>query len=65
MNKKFVLAAVLLVLVGSVIGGLSHDMTTLIAGRAVQGLGGGGLILLSFTLPGAIIAFSKAPAEID
>ena len=25
----------------------------------------GGLILLSFTLPGAIIAFSKAPAEID
>lgn len=25
----------------------------------------GGLILLSFTLPGAIIAFSKAPADID
>lgn len=25
----------------------------------------GGLILLSFTLPGAIIAFSKAPSEID
>ena len=46
-RKGLFIGAISIFIVGSVIGGLSHDMTTLIAGRAVQGLGGGGLILLS------------------
>ncbi|MCJ0902503.1 MDR family MFS transporter [Rhodococcus sp. ARC_M6] len=46
-RKGLFIGAISIFIVGSIIGGLSHDMTTLIAGRAVQGLGGGGLILLS------------------
>ena len=46
-GRKPVLVTGLLVFVaGSVLGGLSTDMGTLIAARAVQGLGGGGLIVL-------------------
>jgi EmrB/QacA subfamily drug resistance transporter len=32
---------------GSVVGGLAQDMTWLITGRAIQGIGGGGLMILS------------------
>ncbi|HZY00651.1 MAG TPA: MDR family MFS transporter [Dermatophilaceae bacterium] len=39
------MGAIALFIVGSVIGGLAPDMTWLIAGRAVQGLGGGGLMI--------------------
>ncbi|MGC0363956.1 EmrB/QacA subfamily drug resistance transporter [Rhodococcus sp. 27YEA15] len=46
-RKGLFIGAISIFIVGSIIGGMSHDMTTLIAGRAVQGLGGGGLILLS------------------
>lgn len=46
-RKSLFIIALTLFLVGSVIGGVSADMTTLILGRAVQGLGGGGLMILS------------------
>lgn len=46
-RKPLLLAAVILFIVGSVLGGLAHDMTMLIIARAVQGLGGGGLMVLS------------------
>ena len=46
-RKGLFIAAISIFIVGSVIGGLAHDMTWLIAGRAVQGLGGGGLLILS------------------
>ncbi|MDI9915821.1 MDR family MFS transporter [Rhodococcus sp. IEGM 1379] len=46
-RKGLFIGAICIFIVGSIIGGLSHNMTTLIAGRAVQGLGGGGLILLA------------------
>ncbi len=46
-RKPMLLVAVLLFVVGSVLGGLATDMTTLIIARAVQGLGGGGLMVLS------------------
>jgi EmrB/QacA subfamily drug resistance transporter len=46
-RKGLFIAAISIFIVGSVIGGMANDMTTLIAGRAVQGLGGGGLMLLS------------------
>ncbi len=46
-RKGLFIGALLLFLAGSVIGGLAQDMTWLIVGRAVQGLGGGGLMILS------------------
>lgn len=46
-RKRLLLAAILLFMAGSLIGALAGDMSWLIAGRAVQGLGGGGLIILS------------------
>ncbi|GAA5035108.1 MDR family MFS transporter [Microbacterium fluvii] len=33
--------------IGSVVGGMAQDMTWLIIGRAIQGIGGGGLMILS------------------
>ncbi|MCS5719697.1 MFS transporter [Herbiconiux sp. CPCC 205763] len=46
-RKGLFIGAIVLFMAGSVIGGMAHDMTWLIAGRAVQGLGGGGLMILS------------------
>ncbi|QJU53181.1 MDR family MFS transporter [Herbiconiux sp. KACC 21604] len=45
-KSLFVLALSVFVL-GSVLGGFANSMEWLIAGRAVQGLGGGGLMILS------------------
>ena len=39
------IGAIALFIIGSVIGGLAQDMTWLIVGRAVEGLGGGGLMI--------------------
>ena len=49
-RKLYFVAAVLLFMLGSVLGGLALDITSLNIARAVQGLGGGGLILLSQTI---------------
>jgi EmrB/QacA subfamily drug resistance transporter len=46
-RKGLFIGAIAIFIVGSIVGGLAQDMTTLIIGRAVQGLGGGGLMLLS------------------
>ena len=46
-RKRLLMAAIVLFVAGSVVGGLAGDMNWLIAGRTVQGLGGGGLIILS------------------
>jgi len=46
-RKGLFIGAISIFIVGSIIGGLAGDMTQLIVGRAVQGLGGGGLMLLS------------------
>ncbi|HEY0261155.1 MAG TPA: MDR family MFS transporter [Lacisediminihabitans sp.] len=46
-RKGLFIGAIAIFIVGSIIGGLAQDMTMLIVGRAVQGLGGGGLMLLS------------------
>ncbi|MFP5282883.1 MAG: MFS transporter [Actinomycetes bacterium] len=43
---RMLVAALTLFLLGSVIGGLAPDLGWLVAGRAVQGLGGGGLLVL-------------------
>lgn len=46
-RKGLFIGAILLFIVGSVIGGMSDGMVQLIIGRGVQGLGGGGLMILS------------------
>ena len=46
-RRGIFLFALAVFLVGSVVGGLAQDMTWLIIGRAIQGIGGGGLMILS------------------
>ena len=46
-RKPMLLAAIIIFTVGSVIGALAPDMGTLIVARVIQGLGGGGLMILS------------------
>lgn len=46
-RKPVLLAAVTVFLIGSVVGGLAPTMDLLILARLVQGLGGGGLMILS------------------
>jgi EmrB/QacA subfamily drug resistance transporter len=46
-RKGLFIGAIALFILGSIIGGLSQNMAWLIGGRAVQGLGGGGLMILA------------------
>lgn len=46
-RKGLFIGALSVFLVGSVVGGLAQDMTWLIVARAIQGIGGGGLMILS------------------
>ena len=47
--------AIVTFLVGSFLAGFSHNMTELIAFRAIQGLGAGGLMALTFVIIGDIV----------
>lgn len=49
-RKGLFIGALSVFLIGSVVGGLAQNMTWLIIARAVQGLGGGGLMILSQTI---------------
>src|SRR5499427_11160167 len=44
-RKMFFQASIVIFLIGSVLSGLAHSMEQVIAFRAIQGLGGGGLIV--------------------
>jgi MFS family permease len=46
-RKSLTLAGLAFFLAGTIVAGVSQDFTVLIAGRCVQGVGGGGLIALS------------------
>ncbi|MDO5752755.1 MDR family MFS transporter [Arthrobacter sp.] len=46
-RKGLFIGAISVFIFGSIVGGFAQDMTWLIIGRGVQGLGGGGLMLLS------------------
>lgn len=46
-RKGLFIGAISIFMLGSVIGGLAPSMAWLIAGRAVQGIGGGGLMILA------------------
>lgn len=58
-RKRVLQVAVLLFLLGSVLCGLAQNMTQLVWTRALQGLGGGGLMVVSM----AVIADVIPPAE--
>ncbi len=55
-RKLFFQAAIVLFLVGSALAGLSHSMIELILFRAVQGLGGGGLMIGAMTIIGDVVS---------
>lgn len=54
-RKKLFQTAILIFLVGSVLCGIAQNMPQLIGFRAIQGLGGGGLMVLSMAIVGDIV----------
>ncbi|URM98723.1 DHA2 family efflux MFS transporter permease subunit [Actinomadura madurae] len=54
-RKRLFQASIVLFLVGSALCGLSQDMTELIGFRALQGLGGGGLMVLAVAIVGDVV----------
>jgi EmrB/QacA subfamily drug resistance transporter len=55
-RKLFFQAGIVIFLVGSMLSGLSHSMIQLIAFRAIQGIGGGGLIVGAQAVMGDLIS---------
>jgi len=55
-RKIFFQAAIVIFVIGSALSGFSHTMTELIAFRAVQGLGGGGLMVGAQTIIGDVVS---------
>ena len=53
--KRIFMFAIVVFLAGSVLSGMSQTMGELIAFRALQGLGGGGLMSLVFTIIGQVV----------
>jgi len=58
-RKLLLQVAVVIFLIGSILCGLSQNMGELIAFRAVQGLGGGGLIVLAMATVGDLVPPSE------
>src|SRR5947209_17417488 len=55
-RKRFFQAAIVIFLVGSVLSGISQSMGELIAFRAVQGVGGGGLMIGAQAIVGDVVS---------
>jgi EmrB/QacA subfamily drug resistance transporter len=55
-RKVFFQAAIVIFLLGSILSGLSHSLIELIAFRAFQGLGGGGLMVGAQAIVGDIVS---------
>ncbi len=54
-RKNLFIAAIVIFLVGSALSGLSQSMSELIAFRALQGVGGGGLLVLAQAIVGDVV----------
>ena len=54
-RKYLFIASIVIFLVGSALSGLSSSMTELIAFRALQGIGGGGLLVLAQAIIGDVV----------
>ncbi|MER7520754.1 MFS transporter [Streptomyces sp. NPDC126499] len=55
-RKKLFQGAIVLFLIGSALCGIAQNMPQLIAFRALQGLGGGGLMVLSMAIVGDLVS---------
>ncbi|MEU0716543.1 MDR family MFS transporter [Streptomyces lavendulocolor] len=55
-RKKLFQTAIVIFLIGSALCGVAQNMPQLIAFRAVQGLGGGGLMVLSMAIVGDLVS---------
>ena len=55
-RKKLFQAAIVIFLIGSALCGIAQNMPQLIGFRALQGLGGGGLMVLSMAIVGDIVS---------
>jgi EmrB/QacA subfamily drug resistance transporter len=55
-RKTFFQSAIVIFLVGSVLSGISQSMSELIAFRAVQGIGGGGLMIGAQAIVGDVVS---------
>src|SRR5689334_2359238 len=55
-RKRWLIAAILVFLAGSALSGMAHSMDQLIAFRAVQGLGAGGLMVGVFATIGDLVS---------
>jgi len=55
-RKRLFQTAIVIFLIGSALCGMAQNMPQLIASRAVQGLGGGGLIVLSMAIVGDVVS---------
>src|SRR3954468_8490018 len=60
-RRSVLLFAISTFLVGSLLAGMSQDMTQLIATRALQGIGAGGLMTLAFTIVSDVVAPRERP----
>jgi MFS family permease len=60
-RKPTIMAAVSIFMVGSLVSALASASMSLIAGRVVQGLGGGGSIVLVTVIIGDIFALAERP----
>jgi EmrB/QacA subfamily drug resistance transporter len=58
-RKALLLIGIGIFVVGSIIGGLAQDMTWLIVARAIQGFGGGGLMILSQAVIADVVPLQK------
>ena len=55
-RRPILLFAIVTFLIGSLLAGASQNMTELIAFRAIQGLGAGGLLTLAFTIVSDVVS---------
>lgn len=58
-RRAYYLTAIALFLTGSALSGAAHTMTQLIAFRAIQGIGAGGLIPLGTTIIGEMYSLTE------
>ncbi|KAJ5644821.1 efflux pump antibiotic resistance protein [Penicillium longicatenatum] len=60
-RRQTLVASLGLFVIGSVVGCVAHNMATLLAGRAIQGVGGGGLIPLAMIIITDLVPLRQRP----
>lgn len=60
-RRKALATALALFVIGSIVGCVAHNMPTLLAGRVIQGIGGGGLIPLATIIITDVVPLRPRP----